>query len=287
MHPLVKVIEEVDLAGSFWNQKHGVFKRAVDVDGLLNEVAIQQVLDVGLLRWPYFMLLKEGVQPRISDFTCVRSVGGQALPDFADAGKIRGLLAAGATMKLSQLEDWHMPTRLLMDEIESLISAELKAYVFYTPEDNTGMLPHRDPSHVLAVQIEGAKEWRIYDAPQCVDSRGGLLPDLDVESYSHRFVLEPGDVLYLPHGVPHVATAKSGTSLHLTLTLSEPAPMDLLEAVVASAADSFQDLETDSEARGLEEKASRTLALLREQLDQMSSDELVSAAVARMRYRRA
>ncbi|MFC4883807.1 JmjC domain-containing protein [Streptomyces beijiangensis] len=249
LHPLTRLIDEFDLLGTFWNKKHGLFKNASPVAGMLDESAIQEVLDVGLLRWPYFMLLKEGIQPALTDFTRTRNVGGRSVSGFADAGKVRAQLAGGATMKLSQLEDWHLPTRRLMDEIESRLPAELKAYVFYTPCDNTGMLPHRDPSHVLALQIAGAKEWRIYDAPDKVDSRGGLLPGLDADSHSHSFVMEPGDVLYLPHGIPHVATARTGTSLHLTLTLTEPAPLELAESLMEGFGEEADRL--DSTAPGI------------------------------------
>ncbi|MFI1500115.1 JmjC domain-containing protein [Streptomyces platensis] len=254
---------------------------------MLNETAIQEILDVGLLRWPYFMLLKEGIQPAISDFTRTRNVRGQGVSGFADARKVRKFLDDGATMKLSQLEDWHLPTRRLMDEIESQLPAELKAYIFYTPCDNTGMLPHRDPSHVLALQIAGAKEWRIYDAPDKVDSRGGLLPDLGADSHSHSFVMEPGDVLYLPHGIPHVATARAGTSLHLTLTLTEPAPLELVESVMEGFGDEADRLEAATSGISTEDKAEAVTSALLDHLNRMDPDALVDSAVARMRNRRA
>ncbi|MER5931199.1 cupin domain-containing protein [Streptomyces sp. NPDC002054] len=254
---------------------------------MLDEAAIQEVLDVGLLRWPYFMLLKEGIQPAISDFTRTRNVRGQSVSGFADAEKVRKHLAGGATMKLSQLEDWHQPTRQLMDEIESRLSAELKAYVFYTPCDNTGMLPHRDPSHVLALQVAGAKEWRIYDAPDKVDSRGGLLPDLDPDDYSHRFVMEPGDVLYLPHGIPHVATARTGTSLHLTLTLTEPAPLELVESLMQGFGDEADRLDSTASGISTEAKAEAVTSALLGYLDRVDPEALVDTTVMRMRNRRA
>ena len=286
VHPLAVLIEKVDLIGAFWNKKHGLFKNASPIAGMLDEKAIQEILDVGLLRWPYFMLLKEGIQPAISDFTRTRNVRGQGVSGFADARKVRGLLDGGATMKLSQLEDWHLPTRQLMDEIESRLPAELKAYIFYTPCDNTGMLPHRDPSHVLALQIAGAKEWRIYDAPDKVDARGGLLPDLDADSYSHSFVMEPGDVLYLPHGIPHVATARTGTSLHLTLTLTEPSPLELVKSLMDTFGDEADRLEDATSGSTTEDKAEAVTNALLDHLDRMDPDALVHSAVARMRNRR-
>lgn len=282
-HPLVRLIDDVDLLGSYWNIKHGLFKRAIPVAGLLDENAIQSILDAGLLRWPYFTLLKEGMQPAIPAFTKTRHVMGESIRRFADPGQVRELLASGATMKLNQLEDWHRPTRALIRDIEARVPAELRAYVFYTPRDNTGMLPHRDGSHVLAVQIAGAKEWRIYDSPDLVDARGGLL-DVDVESHAHSFVMEPGDVLYLPHGYPHVATARSGTSLHLTLTIAEPAPLDLIESLMVAVGDDLDGLERD-QILSPEEKAEAVTKELLSQLNSVDPAILVETALGLMRKR--
>ena len=277
VHPLARLVDEMDLATTFWNSRFGLFKNAVPTDGLISEDDIQHMLDAGLLRWPYFTLLKQGQQPELSAFTTPRKVAGQYVKGFADARKVRGLLADGATMKMSQLEDWHQPIRSVMDAIEARLPAELKAYVFYTPCDNTGMLPHRDGSHVLALQLAGAKEWTIYDAPDQIDSRAGL--DVDPNSRSHTFVMEPGDVLYLPHGFPHVATARGGTSLHLTLTITEPTPADLAAALLTTFGDEI-DLSTPDEPR-----AADLVAALCDHLESVDSRVLVDTAVATMRKR--
>lgn len=153
-----RLIDEVDLPGIYWNKKHGIFKKASPVADLIDETEILDLLETGLLRWPYFTLLKEGQQPEIPAFTTTRQVAGRAVSGFADPVRIRALLAAGATLKMSQLEDWHAPLRDVLRQIEARLPAEVKTYVFYTPRDSTGMLPHRDGSHVFAVQISGAKE---------------------------------------------------------------------------------------------------------------------------------
>lgn len=284
-HPLTRLIDEKDLLGTYWNKKHGLFKQACPVDDLIHESDIQDMLDTGLLRWPYFTLLKEGQQPEILAFTKTRNVAGSAVPGFADATKVRSLLAAGATMKMNQLEDWHRPLRTLMREIETRLAAELKTYVFYTPRDSTGMLPHRDGSHVLAVQVAGAKEWRIYDEPREIDSRSGL--DVDVDSHAHSFVMEPGDVLYLPHGMPHVATARDGTSLHVTFTITEPTPRNLAESLMDLFA---EDCDRAGERDPRATPEARADAVTKSLLDHVSSVEaglLVDTAVATMRNRTA
>lgn len=282
-HPLARFIDEVDLLGTYWNKKHGLFQHASPTENLVDENVIQSILDTGLLRWPYFTLLKEGHQPELASFTKIRNVIGQHVKGFADPQKVREHLAAGATMKLSQLEDWHLPIRKLMREIEARLPAELKAYVFYTPCDNTGMLPHRDGSHVLTVQIAGAKEWRIYDSPDQIDARPGL--DVDADSHSHSFVMEPGDVLYLPHGFPHVATARGGASLHLTFTITEPTPLDLVESLMTTFADDVAHLLERDHRMTLEDKAEAVTKALLNHLGSVDSRAIVETAVSQMRKR--
>ncbi|MET8248723.1 cupin domain-containing protein [Streptomyces sp. NPDC005202] len=284
-HPLTRLIDEKDLLGTYWNKKHGLFKQACPVDDLIHESDIQDMLDTGLLRWPYFTLLKEGQQPEILAFTKTRNVAGTPVPGFADAAKVRSLLAAGATMKMNQLEDWHRPLGTLMREIEARLPAELKTYVFYTPRDNTGMLPHRDGSHVLAVQVAGAKEWRIYDEPREIDSRSGL--DVDVDSHAHSFVMEPGDVLYLPHGMPHVATAREGTSLHVTFTITEPTPRDLIESLMTLFAQGCDRVREGNWRATLEETADAVTKALLDHVSSVDAQLLVDTAVATMRDRTA
>lgn len=281
-HPLAQLVQDQDLLGSYWNQRHGLFRGAVPVDGLIDEQSVQQTLDTSLLRWPYYILLKDGQQPELTAFTSTREVDGQSVTGLADAAKIRRLLAAGATLKLNQLEDWHRPTRDLMWELEAVIPAELKAFVFYTPQDSTGMLPHRDGSHVLAIQLAGAKAWRIYDEPEQIDARSGL--DVDVDSHSHAFVMEPGDVLYLPHGMPHVATARGGASLHLTFTITEPTPLTLAEALLTSFGPELDQLDLNSRMSP-QDRAEAVVKQLGDQLASVPSHTLIATAVAQMRDR--
>lgn len=284
-HPLIRLVDDVNLLGCYWNKKHGLFKGACPVEDLIDAATIQRTLDAGLLRWPYFTILKDGNQPELSAFTKSRPVAGQSVKGFADPDKIREHLAAGATIKLNQLKDWHRPTRDLMCEIELLWPAELKSFVFYTPCDSTGMLPHRDGSHVLAVQIEGTKEWRIYDAPEYVDARPGLL-DLNADSHSHAFVLDPGDVLYLPHGYPHVATARDGTSLHLTFTITEPGPSDLVRSLLATCADDLDRASERGRSQSLDENAQVVVKTLVRHVESIDPQILVDTAVLQMRHRR-
>jgi ribosomal protein L16 Arg81 hydroxylase len=229
------VVETGMFGDDNWNKRHVLVKQAVPVSAFIGVDDIQRIIDMPLLRRPYFSVLKQGVWANVDKVTHTDRADGTEITGLATAAGIREALARGGTLKLNQLEDWHRPTRDLVREIEAIVPAELKSYIFYTPSENTGMRPHRDGSHVLAVQLVGAKKWRLYATPGRVDARAGLV-DVDPGDYSHEFVMEPGDVLYLPHGYPHAASAQDEDSLHLTLTITEPGPLELVEALLETFA---------------------------------------------------
>ncbi len=100
--------------------------------------------------------------------------------------------------------------------------------------DQGGVGPHTDAYDVFLMQAHGRRRWRLsyreYDD-------NDLVPDLDLRILSHfetdeDWVLEPGDVLYLPPGVAHWGTAE-GDCMTYSLGFRAPDQQEL-------AADWFQ-----------------------------------------------
>ena len=219
-----------DLRTAYHGNEPLVLPGAVDLDGLPHINDVLALIEGSLLRRPYFSVLQEGMAPSDSDLVATRTVGGTRVDGFIDPAGVAKQLANGATLKLNQVEDWHPLIRDINDTLNTLFPAESKAFLFYTPAGKRGMLPHRDGSRVVAVQIEGAKEWHLYDTPPETASNAGL--DVDT-SKEQVVVMEAGDLLYLPHGTGHAATAIDHTSLHVTFTLTEPFPSALVQAYVS------------------------------------------------------
>ncbi|MFI8766496.1 JmjC domain-containing protein [Streptomyces sp. NPDC053792] len=107
------------------------------------------------------------------------------------------------------------------------------AHVFATPPAAQGFAPHRDDHGSLVVQLEGHKTWRVEDGngPQ----RPCGVPTEDWARIPQReFVLEPGDVLYVPEYRGHAARTGAVSSLHLTVRLFPLRWRDVLDEVVAA-----------------------------------------------------
>ncbi len=78
---------------------------------------------------------------------------------------------------------------------------------YATPGGGVG--PHFDQYDVFLIQVEGRREWRIgqscTEADDCRDDTElQILVDFDEQE---RWVLEPGDMLYVPPGIAHWGTA--------------------------------------------------------------------------------
>lgn len=141
--------------------------------------------------------------------------------------RVQTLLASGASLVAGDVHaltpELSAASRALAEHFAGLCCANVYCSFGGVQAFNT----HFDPHHVLAVQVEGEKTWRLYanradapvELPQGVDNprewfaahRGPLKQELR---------MRPGDVLYLPRGWYHDALATEGASLHVTFGIT-------------------------------------------------------------------
>jgi 50S ribosomal protein L16 3-hydroxylase len=99
--------------------------------------------------------------------------------------------------------------------------------------DQGGVGPHTDNYDVFLIQGQGRRRWEIgAEALQHPE----LEPDLDMKILKHfepaeSFILEPGDMLYLPPGFAHNGVAL-GTSLTYSVGFRAPHQKEMLQSYV-------------------------------------------------------
>jgi 50S ribosomal protein L16 3-hydroxylase len=113
--------------------------------------------------------------------------------------------------------------------------------------DRGGVGPHSDAYDVFLMQASGRRRWRISDRHY---AESDLLPGIDQRILARfhtaqEWVLEPGDVLYLPAGVAHWGTAE-GPCMTYSLGFRAPSQQEL-------ASDWFQHLVSLSDERRLDD----------------------------------
>ena len=95
--------------------------------------------------------------------------------------------------------------------------------------DGGGVGPHVDQYDVFLIQGLGRRRWRI-GAPLAEDADGPagplrLLPGFET---TDEWVLEPGDILYLPPGVPHDGVALGDDCMTYSVGFRAPLASELL-----------------------------------------------------------
>jgi len=102
-----------------------------------------------------------------------------------------------------------------------VLSDRVVAQAYLTPPDAQGFSIHYDDHEVLVLQVEGNKEWFLYDRDAILPVKPQLGPERDNRDHplSLRTTLEPGDVIYIPRGLFHEARATESHSLHISLSI--------------------------------------------------------------------
>ena len=126
----------------------------------------------------------------------------------------------GSTLCLNYPEKRNLNIASLCSAISKLFYAEVMSSLFLGPPKSVGLNVHFDYYNAFILQLSGKKRWRLYDFamqnPNCESDRFKLdkqyigEPVLDI-------MLEQGDMLYVPRGMPHEPSCVDSHSLHLTL----------------------------------------------------------------------
>jgi hypothetical protein len=271
-----------------WAGQPVVLRAPGDLSGLITEEEMWEEVECGLLSRPYFTVFNEGVRTAISDMTRRRRVVGHELPGFIEPAQIREDFAQGATFKFNQAEHWHPRIRALVKAMEPHFAGGLEAFVFLSPPGKTAMQAHTDGAHVFILQVAGVKDWVVgrIDASSTSDSS---LHEGPIADHARMEVtLRPGDVLYMPHGTPHYATAREGNSIHVAVTIEEPTAENLAEVVLAGFLGSapVTALHERHHQYRLGERTELLRRALAEYLQGVDEDAVAAAAVTLRRQHR-
>jgi hypothetical protein len=159
-----------------------------------------------------------------------------------DLRKIRAAFAGGETLYLTKAERLSPSLMQLCRAVELDLVARgvglrkpVGSHVFLTPPGSQGFPPHRDEHASFVLQLEGSKQWTVYEpsaepeaAPGAVLRPGGVDPSSLARARAHTHELRAGDVLYMPEWWPHEARTSSAHSLHVTVRVFPLRWMDVL-----------------------------------------------------------
>lgn len=201
--------------------------RADDLPGglqdLFGEGSVDELVSRRGLRAPFLRVARNGRTLGDREFTQGGGVGATVSDQVSD-DKLLRLFADGSTIVLQGLHRTWGPLIDFTQQLAEELGHPVQANAYVTPSQNTGFSDHYDVHDVFVLQVAGEKLWRLRPPVHPAPLRDEPWTDhrAEVEEAAqhppeHEFTLRPGDVLYLPRGWVHSATALGGVSTHLTL----------------------------------------------------------------------
>lgn len=143
--------------------------------------------------------------------------------------------ADGKTMIVNAMHKYWPPVRELCTRLSIEMGLKTQVNMYVTPKHSTGFSPHWDDHEVFVFQISGEKFWRLYGNGPSLPRRSQHDPiaalrqrTLNPGAPVQELTMRPGDLLYIPRGCVHNASATDTTSVHLTLGINAVSWEELL-----------------------------------------------------------
>lgn len=151
------------------------------------------------------------------------------------------------TLLVQDVDKYIPDVARLVDDFDFVPGWRIDDIMISYATDQGGVGPHTDAYDVFLMQAQGRRRWRISEKRYTEED---LIPGLEQRILSRfetdaEWVLEPGDVLYLPPGVAHWGTAE-GDCMTYSLGFRAPSQLEL-------ASDWFQHLVSLSDDRRLDD----------------------------------
>ena len=164
-------------------------------------------------------------------------------------GAVLGNFRRGFAQILKRLADWP-PLQGLVHHLGRVFHAEVQVNAFLTPAAARTHPTYTANDDILVLQLEGEAVWRLHEFSvlqlDLAQKRNLEFP----EEWQRRAEapvlaevrLRPGDLLFVPRGMPHFVTPPDCTSLHLSFYITPLLWMDFLKVAAEYAAVHSQEL---------------------------------------------
>ncbi|MEO7072151.1 MAG: cupin domain-containing protein [Rhodanobacter sp.] len=157
--------------------------------------------------------------------------------DFAHTPK------TGWTVLVQDVDKWDADVARLLEHFTFLPSWRVDDVMVSYAETDGGVGAHVDQYDVFLLQGIGQRHWAISTDP---DAPRAFRPDIELKQLAqfeptHEWLLEPGDMLYLPPGVPHDGTAVGGPCMTLSVGMRAPSRAELTGDLADHIAERLSD----------------------------------------------
>jgi len=165
----------------------------------------------------------------------------------------------------------------LMNRFRFIPDARLDDLMISYASEGGGVGPHYDSYDVFLLQAHGRRRWRIgqrYDTTLRDDVPVKILANFVPEQ---EFILEPGDMLYLPHRYAHDGIAVGGECMTYSIGFRSPAAGELAQELLQRLAEEAAEEGGDERYRDPKQVAISTPAAIPAALQDFARQALQDA----------
>ena len=147
-----------------------------------------------------------------------------------DEGRLRALPPERWTLLVQDVEKHYPPLRSLLEAFDFLPRWRIDDLMVSVAAPGGSVGPHTDQYDVFLLQAAGRRRWLIAESFDPSLQKGTELNVLDSFEPEQEWLLEPGDMLYLPPGIAHHGVALD-QCMTWSIGLRAPSAADLLQAL--------------------------------------------------------
>ncbi|MFD5094624.1 cupin domain-containing protein [Amycolatopsis thailandensis] len=265
-----------DVQGETYRRFEGPAGRFAD---LLPWPALNAILRQHRLEFPRLRLALDGMPVPMESYTDLVPTRRSGTVPRLQAAPFTEHLRGGATMVLDAIQELSDPIGDLARSLEHDLRESVQVNLYAGWGVTHGFDVHWDDHDAFIIQVAGRKRWRMHGptrpAPLHRDVEQPERPGEPIDD----FVLEDGDVLYVPRGHWHDVTAVGEMSLHLTLGFSPATGIDLV-SWLADKLRSSTAFRQDLPRFGTEEDRAARAAALRAELEAALTGDVVDRFLA-------
>lgn len=159
-------------------------------------------------------------------------LGRRALPALSQRGWT--LLVQGLDLHVRAAHE-------LMSRFRFVPDARLDDLMISYASDEGGVGPHMDAYDVFLIQVQGRRRWRVGRVKDDRLVQGVPLKLLQHFEPEQEWVLEPGDMLYLPPRWGHDGVAVGGDCMTCSVGFRSPSVLELGSQMLARLADALDE----------------------------------------------
>ncbi|WP_277013167.1 cupin domain-containing protein [Flavobacterium lindanitolerans] len=219
LHQIIHPLSVEDFFSKYFEKQYLLIKRN-DKDyfkDILNVDSLDQLIFSSSNYYPTFKAVSHSKGKLDPAKYCTNVNGGYVI----DSSQFVKCYQEGYTLVLSDIQNKILSLRNLTNDVTKALGHRTGTNIYITPKDSQGFPAHYDTHDVFVLQISGTKKWRIYDVFEELPN-GEMKFDnnfSDTGNVLDEFLLEEGDMLYIPRGMVHDANCDDDSSIHITLGL--------------------------------------------------------------------